>query len=87
MEPDPSLWKMLVGMYGQADAEAPRKSPGDAIKSSSDPFRHDADPSHVAGTRSGMYSGGHAFPPDPPLRPAGETRMAARQPQLCSEAP
>lgn len=50
LEPNPSLWKMVASAYGQADADALRKSLDGAIKSSSDHFdRYNADLSYIAG--------------------------------------
>ena len=49
-EPDPALWKMVAGVYGQADADAMRKSLGDAVAKSSDHYdRYDASLSYNAG--------------------------------------
>jgi hypothetical protein len=49
-EPNPALWKMVAGVYGQADADAMRKSLGDAIAKTSDHFDKDnAELSYAAG--------------------------------------
>ena len=37
-EPNPALWKMVAGVYGQTDADAIRKSLNDAIAKASDHF-------------------------------------------------
>ncbi|MBS0381485.1 MAG: hypothetical protein JSR56_03545 [Proteobacteria bacterium] len=48
-EPNPALWKMVAGVYGQADADALRKSLGDSIAKASDHFdRYSADLSYTA---------------------------------------
>ncbi|WHZ19002.1 MAG: hypothetical protein OJF55_001151 [Rhodanobacteraceae bacterium] len=50
MEPNPALWKMVAGVYGQADADALRKSLDDAIAKTSDHFdKYNADLSYTAG--------------------------------------
>lgn len=49
-EPDPALWKMVSGVYGQSDADAMRKSLDDSVAKSSDHFdRYSADLSYAAG--------------------------------------
>ncbi|MGH8213706.1 MAG: hypothetical protein ACREPP_10820 [Rhodanobacteraceae bacterium] len=50
MEADPSVWKMLEGVYGKSDADALRKSINDAIKTSSEHIdSYNADLSYTAG--------------------------------------
>lgn len=50
MEPNPSLWKMVANVYGQADADSIRKSLSDAIAKASDHFdKYNADLSYTAG--------------------------------------
>ncbi|MBD8873774.1 hypothetical protein [Rhodanobacter sp. DHB23] len=49
-EPDPPLWKMVAGVYGQSAADAIRKSLDDSIAKASDHFdRYNADLSYTAG--------------------------------------
>lgn len=49
-EPNPSVWKMVEGVYGKADAGAIRKSLNDAIAKISDHYdRYNADLSYVPG--------------------------------------
>lgn len=49
-EPNPAPWKMMANAYGQSDADAIRKSLGDAIAKSSDHYdRYDASLSYTAG--------------------------------------
>ncbi|MBD8874059.1 hypothetical protein [Rhodanobacter sp. DHB23] len=49
-EPNPALWKMVAGVYGQADADALRKSLDDSIAKGSDHFdKYNADLSYTAG--------------------------------------
>lgn len=50
MDPNPTLWKMVAGVYGQASADAIRKSLNDAIAKSPDHFdKYNADLSYTAG--------------------------------------
>lgn len=49
-EPDPAMWKMVAGVYGQADADAIHKSLNGAIARATDHFdRYNADLSYTAG--------------------------------------
>lgn len=49
-EPSPALWKMVANAYGQAEADAIRKSLDDSIAKLSDHFdRYDAQLSYIAG--------------------------------------
>ncbi len=49
-EPNPALWKMVAGVYGQADAGAIRKSLEGSIAKASDHFdKYDGDLSYIAG--------------------------------------
>lgn len=49
-EPNPAPWKMLANVYGQADADAIRKSFGDSLAKSSEHYdRYDASLSYAAG--------------------------------------
>lgn len=49
-EPDPALWKMVAGVYGQTDADALRSSLNGAIAKVSDHFdKYNADLSYTAG--------------------------------------
>lgn len=49
-EPNPALWKMVAGVYGQANADAIRKSLSDSIAKASDHYdRYNADLSYTAG--------------------------------------
>ena len=49
-EANPSLWKMVEGVYGKADTDALRKSLNDSVKdSSSHVDRYDADLSYLPG--------------------------------------
>jgi hypothetical protein len=50
MEPNPALWKMVAGVYGQTDADAIRKSLNDSIAKAPDHFdKYNADLSYTAG--------------------------------------
>lgn len=50
IQPNPALWKMVAGVYGQADADALRKSLDDSIAKASDHFdKYNADLSYTAG--------------------------------------
>lgn len=50
MEPNPALWKMVAGVYGQADADALRTSLDGSIAKAPDHFdRYSADLSYTAG--------------------------------------
>ncbi|WIG55230.1 MAG: hypothetical protein OJF61_001016 [Rhodanobacteraceae bacterium] len=50
MDPNPSLWKMVAGVYGQSDADAIRKQLDDAIAKAPDHFdKYNADLSYTAG--------------------------------------
>ena len=47
---DPTVWKMVAGVYGQADADTMRKSLNDAIAKVSDHYdRYNADLSYIPG--------------------------------------
>lgn len=49
-EPNPALWKMVAGVYGQTDADAIRKSLNDSIAKVPDHFdKYNADLSYTAG--------------------------------------
>ncbi|TAN04116.1 MAG: hypothetical protein EPN36_09950 [Rhodanobacteraceae bacterium] len=49
-EPNPALWKMVASVYGQADADAIRKSLDDTIAKAPDHFdKYNADLSYTAG--------------------------------------
>lgn len=50
MDPNPALWKMVAGVYGQASANAIRKSLNDAIAKAPDHFdKYNAGLSYTAG--------------------------------------
>jgi hypothetical protein len=50
VDPNPTLWKMVAGVYGQTDADAIRKSLNDAIAKSPDHFdKYNAELSYTAG--------------------------------------